>query len=650
VDSITLGAGRDTVSLDQTVIANATNAVDTVEDFQTGVTGDIIDFSSLAAYFQGWNSTTNPFATGFMRVIAGDIDGDGNDDTLVQVDRNGGGDAFTTVLNLRNTNAGQFAAQNFERFGVNYDPFPGAANNSAPVINAPLSIVVISGSTVFVGTDLGWRASVVDADADTLTFNQLTALPGGTLTANANGSLSYSATGVAAGTYAFQYEISDGIVATTATATIQVLANVNAPFTYSGNDQNNTALSGNEGNNTIDGLGGNDNLYGAGGVDTLNGGDGNDYLSGGAGDDTLNGGAGNDTFANDSGADTIFAGDGDDVVQDYTGADSIFLGEGDDTVEYVGYGGDSATINGGPGTGRDRYMVHFSFAIGAADTIMDFQTGPGGDIIRIDGFGTFSNIDLGRQNPFTTGHLRLHQQGPDTLFQVDTNGGGDNWTTVAILANTIATSFTADNFTINSEAGRASNIGWNPNGASNTITGTASGEYLSGTNDADTVNGTTDLAATSGIGDDIRTYLGDDTVNAGAGNDAIYGGRGNDTLNGNDGNDTLHGEEGDDTLNGGAGNDTLYAGSGNDTLNGGSGNDYLDGGDGNDIINAGDGDDRVYDFQGINTINLGAGDDRVDYVSYDIAPDTITGGTGSDTYYIAVNQVVYGNAAADIIT
>ena len=84
------------------------------------------------------------------------------------------------------------------------------------------------------------------------------------------------------------------------------------------------------------------------------------------------------------------------------------------------------------------------------------------------------------------------------------------------------------------------------------------------------------------------------------GSDALiaYGYGGNDYFWGNTANDSLYGDDGNDILKGYDGNDYLYGGSGNDTLEGEYGNDYLDGG--------------------------GAF----------IEIDTLTGGSGSDTFVI----------------
>lgn len=79
-------------------------------------------------------------------------------------------------------------------------------------------------------------------------------------------------------------------------------------------------LYGDERNNRLYGLGGDDDLKGdyngGSGADLLDGGDGNDVLDGGAGGDQLIGGRGNDTYYVDTNADQVrdFAGEGNDTV------------------------------------------------------------------------------------------------------------------------------------------------------------------------------------------------------------------------------------------------------------------------------------------------------------------------------------------------
>ncbi|MFN9693308.1 MAG: calcium-binding protein [Synechococcaceae cyanobacterium] len=66
-----------------------------------------------------------------------------------------------------------------------------------------------------------------------------------------------------------------------------------------------------------------------------------------------------------------------------------------------------------------------------------------------------------------------------------------------------------------------------------------------------------------------------------------------DKINGNQSSNILNGYKGDDFISGQAGDDVLTGGPGNDSLDGGSGNDFLEGGLGTDIISASAGSDII---------------------------------------------------------
>ena len=87
------------------------------------------------------------------------------------------------------------------------------------------------------------------------------------------------------------------------------------------------------------------------------------------------------------------------------------------------------------------------------------------------------------------------------------------------------------------------------------------------------------------------------------------------------------------TFIGGAGDDLLKGAGGVDTLTGNGGNDELQGFGGNDILNGGDGDDELFGQGDLDTLNGGAGDDLLDGGG-DTVRDTLTGGTGADTFVV----------------
>ncbi|MEQ1577080.1 MAG: Ig-like domain-containing protein [Hyphomicrobium sp.] len=87
------------------------------------------------------------------------------------------------------------------------------------------------------------------------------------------------------------------------------------------------------------------------------------------------------------------------------------------------------------------------------------------------------------------------------------------------------------------------------------------------------------------------------------------------------------------TFIGGAGEDEFIGDDGVDTLTGNGGNDILTGFNGNDILNGGDGDDELFGQGDLDTLNGGAGDDLLDGGG-DTVRDTLTGGTGADTFVV----------------
>ncbi len=134
---------------------------------------------------------------------------------------------------------------------------------------------------------------------------------------------------------------------------------------------------------------GDDILLGTAGIDTLNGSSGADILAGNGSGDTLSGGPGGDTLIGGAGSDTM------------TG-----------------------------GTGKDVFVIDAdSLSPGIADVIVDYSgSGVLGDGDEID-LSALLDLPVGTTN--LTGYVQL--SGGNTL-QVDTNGGGDNYETVATFS------------------------------------------------------------------------------------------------------------------------------------------------------------------------------------------------------------------------
>ncbi len=302
-------------------------------------------------------------------------------------------------------------------------------------------------------------------------------------------------------------------------------------------------LTGNELNDYIVGLGGND---------TLNGNDGNDALAGGAGNDMLNGGNGNDVLNGQAGADLMSGGAGNDTYYVDNAVDKVF--------EAVGGGSDTV-------------FAYVNYALQAGQEVEFLRANAGATGLTLTG-NEFANTIVG-----LTGNDALNGgDGNDTL-----NGGDGN---DALAGGN-------GNDTIN---------GGNGDDISN---GQAGADLMSGGagNDTYYVDNAVDkvFEAVGGGSDTVFAYV-NYALQAGQEVEALRGFAGATglILTGNEFNNLLVGLTGDDTLNGGNGNDTLNGGNGNDVLNGMFGIDLMAGGAGNDTFawNAPtEGGDNITDFK-----------------------------------------------------
>jgi len=155
----------------------------------------------------------------------------------------------------------------------------------------------------------------------------------------------------------------------------------------------NDIIHGMEGNDTICGDDGNDSSIG--GNDKIYGDEGDDYINGEGGDDWINGGPGNDEIIGFAGYDKLIGGSGDDKISDFRGNNGIFVGgDGNDDFfsggilknltikggsgdDRIFYGGENATIFGGPGNDTIRCSCGKVNAGGKKE----IYGGPGDDVI-----------------------------------------------------------------------------------------------------------------------------------------------------------------------------------------------------------------------------------------------------------------------------
>ncbi len=199
------------------------------------------------------------------------------------------------------------------------------------------------------------------------------------------------------------------------------------------------SLDGGEGNDELDGDKGNDMLAGGAGTDQLAGGEGNDSLDGGEDNDRLDGDKGNDLLKGGNGIDELDGAEGNDTLMGGTGNDDLDGGKGNDIL--VGGAGNDSLIGG---AGSDRFVFD---ALGdARDTIWDFKfQGQDQDTIVLDrdmftGFSGDDGFDL-----VGGGFLRaLAVQGSRTEVQVDVDGGGNQWQTLAVIDARLTTGVLAD--------------------------------------------------------------------------------------------------------------------------------------------------------------------------------------------------------------
>jgi len=268
-------------------------------------------------------------------------------------------------------------------------------------------------------------------------------------------------------------------------------------------------ITGDDGANSLSGLGGNDSINGLGGDDEIFGDDGSDSLFGGWGDDQLVGGLGDDALYGQGDNDYLVGGAGDDTLVGGTGGAQenntfFFDGQfGNDTVSGlsdVDYQGGDTFLFG------DMILpenVAISISYKYNETVTYF--------IDVDGYGTI------RVNGYTGGDQRvgMMQFADGTVWDTNTIDG---------MVNTP----TENNDIIFYDLGHDGTVSVSAGAGNDTLT-------------------------TWDVGDDVNlpqfTFL-----DGGAGNDTITGSSGDDQIDGGEGNDTIYSTQG--------GNDFIVFGEG----------------------------------------------------------------------------------------
>src|SRR5205085_307061 len=173
--------------------------------------------------------------------------------------------------------------------------------------------------------------------------------------------------------------------------------NVGAGFSGTGNELNNTILGATEGG-TLSGLGGDDLLVARNTQNTvtLRGGDGNDTLDGSGWHTQMFGDAGNDLLISGGGDDTMVSGPGNDTLQGGRGTDTLIGGAGNDTL--TGDLGSADAPNA-----ADHFIFQVTPGSANADVVTDFQSGS--DQLHLD---NRIMTALGPSGAFTTNDVRFY--------------------------------------------------------------------------------------------------------------------------------------------------------------------------------------------------------------------------------------------------
>ena len=640
-------------------------------DEDTEITGNVLDNDSdpdgdpltVIANTDPSNGTVTVNPDGSF-VYTPEQDFNGTDSFTYTVSDGRGGEATATVTITVNP--------------VNDDPVAGDDFATTP-FNQAVVIDVLANDT--------------DVDGDELSVLSVEQPDNGTVTINADGTVTYTPDTGFQGTDSFTYVVSDGQGGTdTATVTVTVQPPVldgivsgtpdddfigtDSPlkpgFVYEGDpegdlvDSEDAILPGAAPNDdVIFGFEGNDTIDAGLGDDLVYGGEDNDLIFGREGEDTLYGDEGDDTIYGGEGDDVIFGGDGDDLLYGDEGNDQIFGGAGDDRI-FGGAGDD--TIEGGDGNDSIRGNDGNDLIFGGAgdDTI---RGGDGDDTI----YGDEGNDSLigGDGNDVIYGgdgdDVIRGVTGDDLIF-----GGDGNDTIFGEDGRDTVYGGAGDDFIDTSSRPGVSNplpdIGFpglypadpDPDDDRDLVFGGDGNDTIFTGDDADTIYG--------GAGDDyIDGGIDADLIYGGPGNDTIIGGEGADTIYGGDGDDLIFGGLGPDApdfinlpneidpvpdnnpdiIYGGAGNDTIFGADDDDILYGGEGDDYIDGGVDNDLIYGDEGNDTLLGGHGDDTIFGGEGDDEI---FGGIGEDLLFGGTGNDTIDGGDgNDTIFGEEGDDLI-
>jgi Ca2+-binding RTX toxin-like protein len=451
-----------------------------------------------------------------------------------------------------------------------------------------------------------------------------------------------------------------------------------------GGTEGDDLLEGDELDNQLFGLGGNDILLGHGG---------NDLLDGGTGADAMTGHAGNDTYLVDDSGDTVTeaAGEGYDTIVSaiaYTlGAnfESLELAAGAGAINGTGntldnalYGNEAANtltglggadyLDGGAGadtmtggTGNDYYVVDNS-----GDVVTE-TSGLGTDEVLslLASYTLTANVE-NLTGGLDTGQTLIGNSSANIL----TGGAGADVLNGGSGSDTATWVWSAAGVSVDLQTGATGGDAAGDTLVSiENLTGGYGDDTLSGTSAANILDGRAGADLLTGRGGNDIYYVddaGDTVVEAsGQGTDEVrtilatyalvanvetlrYLGGADFHGTGNDLSNNLYGGAGGDLLEGGAGYDQLFGGAGEDELVGGSEGDVLDGGAGADLLTGGTGDD-VYRIDDAGDVVVEQAGEGVELVYSLVAAYTLTANVENLTGNLQTGQQLGGNALANVI-
>ena len=253
------------------------------------------------------------------------------------------------------------------------------------------------------------------------------------------------------------------------------------------------------GTNNVTDVTGND------GNDILDGGVGNDWIFGGDGNDTLYGGANNDVLYNGAGDDSVYGGAGDDSIVGSTGSDLINGGDDFDTLDYSGLIGGGIVVNYSNAT-----SATIQKGAGSTDTVSEVEK-----IIGTNFQDTFIGSDENDALYGSGTDILRGEDGDDVLYADGTSvqaHGGDGVDALDYSLATPGISLTGD---------------------------TTGGSWSSGV-----ITGIETIIGSTG-NDNFTGTGGNDTLYGGKGNDVLNAHGGHDYLGGGEDGDSYHINSGD---------------------------------------------------------------------------------------------------------